>query len=287
MKKIIVFGKTGFIGKNLAEELEKDYKVVAPSHAEIDLCDESALKAFLAKEAPEIVINATDLRASGENYFETRMRMFDNLAKYSGYCGKIIFFGSGAEYDRQLSIKNITEDEFDRVIPTDSYGYCLYKMTEKANRSNNIYNLRLFGIFGKYELWDKRFISNSICKALCGYPITIRQDKLFDYLCIDDLLKIVLWMSENTPKHHDYNAVSGRSISLSAIADMVKRELNSDVPVLIASPGMGQEYTASNARLVEEYKGFTAEPMEASLVGLVQFYRQIMDTISREKLLYN
>ena len=83
-------------------------------------------------------------------------------------------------------------------------------MTEHARNSKNIYNLRLFGIFGKYELWNQRFISNAICKALFGFPITQRQDVFLDYLHVDDLCKMVRWVIERNPVYHEYNVVSGR-----------------------------------------------------------------------------
>ncbi len=51
--------------------------------------------------------------------------------------------------------------------------------------------LRLFGVFGPHEDYAIRFISNAICKALFGLPITLRQNRTFSYLFIDDLGPIV------------------------------------------------------------------------------------------------
>ena len=43
----------------------------------------------------------------------------------------------------------------------------------------NIYNLRVFGIFGKYEDHTRRFISNNICRVLCGLDISMNKNMLF------------------------------------------------------------------------------------------------------------
>ena len=51
--------------------------------------------------------------------------------------------------------------------------------------------LRLFGVFGRHEDYAIRFISNAICKTLFDLPITLRQNRTFSYLYVDDLGPIV------------------------------------------------------------------------------------------------
>ena len=56
---------------------------------------------------------------------------------------------------------------------------------------NNVFNLRLFGVYGKYERYDLRPVSNNILRALSGLPIKIYQDMKLDYLFIDDLCTLI------------------------------------------------------------------------------------------------
>ena len=212
--------------------------------------------------------------------------MFQNLAMHNDLYGKMIYFGSGAEYGRELPIHNIEESEIDRVIPKDTYGFCLQQMNDYARKSENIYNFRLFGIFGKYELWNQRFISNAICKAMNGYPITIRQDRYMDYLYIDDLCKIVEWAINNTPKFHDYNAVSGKVYSLYELAETVNHVMHTDVPIYVAKDGYFAEYTANNNRILNEITDFEIENIEVSIDKLAKWYMNNKEKIDREKLLY-
>jgi GDP-L-fucose synthase len=286
MKKILLLGSTGFIGKNLFEHFNNSYIVHTPTRKELDLLNEKDVFDYLSNESFDVVLNATDIREEDNNYFEHRLRMFMNLARCNSLYGKMIHFGSGAEYARELPIVNITEEEFDRKLPEDMYGLCLHQMSKEIIRSDNIYNFRLFGIYGKYEIWQRRFISNSICKVLNGYPITIRQNTIFYYLYIDDLCKIVDWAICNQLQYHDYNAVSGKKYELLELANIINTLSDNAVPILIAKEGMGKEYSASNRRLCTEMKSFEPERVEVSIAKLLNWYKRNINLIDRSNLLY-
>ncbi len=286
MKKILIMGATGFIGKNLYEFLFDRYDVLAPKREELDILDEKKVYSYIKNNNFDIIINALDIRDTDNLYFEHRLRMFLNIERCSNLYEKMIYFGSGAEYARELPVINIYEEEFDRKIPEDTYGFCLHQMSKYAIKSDNIYNFRLFGIFGRYELWRRRFISNAICKALYDYPITIRQNMIFDYLYVDDLCNIVDWAINNKPMYHDYNVVSGKKIELKELAYLVNKVTEKNVPIYIAKEGMGKEYTASGQRLYSEIPAFKAEDIEKSIAKLAKWYKQNLDLIDRYNLLY-
>ena len=117
----------------------------------------------------------------------------------------MIFFGSGAEAGRENWVPNMSEQYIENRVPPDQYGYSKYIMSKYAESTDNIYNLRLFGVFGKFDDWRYRFISNACCKAVLDMPITIKQNSVLDYLYIDDLVKITKWFIENKPKNNVYN----------------------------------------------------------------------------------
>ena len=186
-----------------------------------------------------------------------------------------------------MPIESITEDQFGRSIPEDPYGFLMYTMQQLALRRDNITNFRLFGIFGPYENYSRRFISNAICKALCGYPITIRQNAVFDYLYTDDLCKMVEYYIESSMLYRAYNAVSGIRYELTSLAEIVNSILGTDVPVLVAKLGCNSEYTASNELIHEEVKNITTTSIENRIEKLTCFYKRAIDTLDRESLLYN
>src|SRR4030042_1885459 len=111
------------------------------------------------------------------------------------------------------------EDYFDKHVPTDQYGFSKYIMTKYAQLNDNIYNLRLFGVFGKYDDWRTRFIPNVCCQAIIDMPIRMEQNKFYDFLSVDDLVKIVKWFINNKPKNSIYNVCTGGGNDLKTLAE--------------------------------------------------------------------
>ena len=109
---ILILGSTGFIGKNILEYLiERGYNVYAPNHKLMDVLDEKGVIDVLKNGQYDVVINALDRNGKENSYFENRLRMFQNLAIHSDLYGKMIYFGSGAEYGRELPECNIEENQ--------------------------------------------------------------------------------------------------------------------------------------------------------------------------------
>lgn len=292
MKKILITGSNGFIGKNLREQLLDDYNVVTISHTELDLLDSVTVLKFLQREKFDVVIHCATHNASRNSVKNTvlvldnNLRMFFNLARGSKFYGKMIYFGSGAEYGRELMPPRVTEDYFNSHVPTDDYGFSKYICNLTAEESSNIYNLTLFGCFGKYEDWEIRFISNAICKALYGIDITIRQNVFFDYLNIDDLIKIVKFFIEaKNLKYHKYNICTGQSVDLVTLAKIILNISGKNLNIKVAQLELGREYSGNNERLLKELKGFEFTSVERSIKDLYQWYQKQSDEINRELLL--
>ena len=294
-KTIMILGSNGFVGRNLKEWFSNDcrYQLLCPSHAELDLLNEASVKAFLQQYRPDVVINAAVCRnplffktESPGSELEQDLRMFYILEKHHALYGKMLYFGSGAEFDKRFSIASVAEDAFTNEVPTTEYGLAKYVIGKSIEASTNIYNLRIFGLFGKYENWKTTFISGACCKALKDIPISIRQNVIFDYLFIDDFCRIVHWFVDNKPKYHTYHVASGRKIDLLTLANAVKTISGHDVPIIVCHPGMGNEYTADVKRLAAENMNFHITPLEESSQSLLAYYKGIIDRIDLLSLLY-
>jgi len=276
---ILITGGSGFIGRNLAEQLASTYEVLAPSSAELDLLKEQAVRDYLSAHSCDVIVHAATTRsnrrlAAPPDMLDRNCRMFFNLVRNQGRFGKMIHFGSGAEYDRVQLPARVREDYFDTRVPRDAYGFSKYVCARYIDRSDQIVNLRLFGVFGAYEDYTVRFISNACCRALKGLPIVLRQDIVFDYLYIKDLAKLTMWFIENNASHKAYNVCTGRPVALTEIAQIVAQVSGRNPNVSVIAEGLGHEYSADNSRMLTEMDGYQFWDIQASITDLYSWYEQ-------------
>lgn len=292
MKKILLTGGSGFIGKNITESyLAKKYQIITPKRQELDLAnDESVANFFSNNKNFDAVIhsackaghrNAVDT----SNLFYTNTRMFFNLIKYSQHFRKLINIGSGAIYDMKNYQPKMKEEFFGTTIPADEHGFCKYVVGNYIEKAENIIDLRVFGIFGKYEDYAIRFISNAICKTLFDLPITIKQNRKFDYIYIDDLMPILEFFIENEVKYKSYNVTPDYSVELLEIAEIINNISQNKLPILVKEVGFGLEYSGDNSRLKNEFRNLHLQSLYDSIHKLYNFYLANKSDINKQLLI--
>ena len=98
----------------------------------------------------------------------------------------------GAQYGKQVPIIQVQEEDLDKHVPADEFGFYKYTCAKYIEESRiNMLNLCIFGIYGKHEEYAFRFISQSLCRVLFDMPIVINQNVRFDYLYVDDFIHIL------------------------------------------------------------------------------------------------
>jgi GDP-L-fucose synthase len=288
--KILITGGRGFIGRNLTEHLLTEHEVHAPAHKELDLLDEDAVRSFLREERFETIIhsavkpghrNAKD----PENQFFHNTRMFYNLARNDQYYDKLLFMGSGLVYDQRHYLPKMKEEYFDAHMPADEGGFSKYIISRYISGKENMTDLRVFGIFGKYEDYAIRFISNAICKTLLDLPITIKKNRRFDYIYIDDYMPIIDHFIKKKTKERAYNITPDKPIELKTLAEKVLEISGKNLPIKIGQDGMGPEYSGDNTRLRKEIPNLKFTPMDESIGKLYGWYSQNRRDINKEFLM--
>jgi len=291
--KIFLTGGSGFIGKNIIEGLSKQYTILAPTHKELDLLDEDAVRAFMKQNTINVVIHTAIKPAhrNAEDFSDilySNTRMYFNLVRNSDCFDKMLYLGSGLCYDMQHYIPKMKEEYFDQHVPKDDAGFAKYICSRHCENSEKVIDLRVFGVFGKYEDYAIRFISNAICKTLFDLPITLKQNRKFDYICIHDLVRIIELFILNDIKDKSYNITPDNSISLLEIAEMVRNISGKyDLPIFVMQEGMGIEYSGDNERLDVEFNDFKFTQIKQSIAELYAFYDNNKGNLDRDVLLHD
>lgn len=290
--KILITGGSGFIGRNLIEHLSQKHEIFAPTHQELELLDEDAVKDYFKTHQIDIVIhsaikpghrNAKD----PTNQLYDNTRMFFNIVRNADRFQKMIFISSGAVYDMRYYEPKMKEDYFDSHVPVDELGFSKYMCAKYIEKVENIVELRVFGIFGKYEDYSIRYISNAICKTLYDLPITIKQDRRFDYLYIDDLMPVIDYFLKNKGKYKSYNVTPDEAVELKILAERIRNISEKNLPILIAQDGMGMEYSGDNSRLYEEIPGIRFTSIYDAIHQLYQWYTRNIHLINKKDLLFD
>ncbi|MBC2595780.1 NAD(P)-dependent oxidoreductase [Ruficoccus amylovorans] len=277
MKNILLTGGSGFIGKNILESpLASRYEITAPARAELDLTDTGSVDAFFHGKSFDCVLHA-GVKPGHRNapdhsrLLYSNLRMFENLERHRDHYGRFLNFGSGAIYGTAGDISGATEADIFTRIPEDEHGFCKHIVGKRIEQLPGFIDLVIFGIFGRYEDFEIRFISNAICKAIHGLPITLRQNRRFSYIDVADLMPVLEFFIEGEPRHRFYNIVGSRHLELARIAEIVRETAGAKAEVQIQTPGYGKDYYGSNARLLAEH-ALRETPIEESIARLYRHY---------------
>lgn len=288
--KVWVTGASGFIGRNLKEKLVPEFEVVAPGHAVLDLLDEDGVSRFLKRERPEAVVHCATKPGHRNapdptGLIAANTRMFHNIARNRGDYGRMVLLTSGAVYDQRHFEPKMPETYFDAHVPVDETGFSKYLCAKHAELLDHIVELRPFGVFGKYEDWEIRFISNAICKALFDLPITIKQNRRFDYVFVDDLAAVVRHFLLEENAGGAFNVTPDCSVELKEIAELILTVAGKRLPISVAQPGLGIEYSGNNGKLKSAIPGFPFTALETAVRSLFGWYEEHRGLIRRELLL--
>jgi len=287
-KTILILGSSGFIGRNLVEQLGRKYKLLTPRHSELDLTLESEVSSYFKSSKIDVVINAVVVGGSRkeeheENALRNNLLMFFNILKNKKHFKKLIHLGSGAEYDKSRPIIKVKESDFGKRIPKDDYGLFKFICSKIIEKEDKIICLRLFGLFGKYEDYRYRFISNAIVSNLRRQPIVINQNVFFDYVYIDDFIKIIDYFINNNAKYKFYNIGSGQKVDILSIAEIINQVANRKSKIIIKNKGLNKENTCDNHHLIEEVKNKRFTNIKKSIKQLYLWYKNNLSEITWKK----
>ena len=280
---ILLTGGNGFIGRNLLEGLKDEYKVFAPRHSELEITDVIAVRKYILKNKINVVIH-TAVKGV-DQVLENILRMFMSIYNNLDLLDKFINFGSGAEYAKTRNLKKVKEIELGTFIPTDNYGLGKLICSKLSKENKKIITLLPFGIFGPGEDYRFKFVSNAIVKNLLGLPIKIKQDVVFDYLYIKDLIPIMKFFLKNQKVSGDFNISTTKSISLKKITKIINEVSEYKSKIFINKKNYNYQYTGSNQKLKKTVPNLKITSYEESIKDLYKYYLKHLESLDKKAII--
>jgi UDP-glucose 4-epimerase len=250
--KILITGGNGFVGRNLIKSLQDKHEIYSPSSSELNLTDSQQVTTYLQNKYFDVVIHCA-IRGGRRLQPDTANDMYENLSMYFHLMdnrdrfGKFFNFASGAEFDRRKGVFPTSKNnKLETSWPIDYYGMSKNIISRLLKTNNHSYNFRIYGVFGTDED-DVRFIKSSLLKIKQNLPIEIHQDRLFDFVYIDDLISIINYYLSNPeyPLDSEVELVYSHKYTLSKLATLIKQITKSQVSININSTTKDKSYIGS------------------------------------------
>ncbi len=130
MKKLLITGASGFLGRRIADFYAETYEIAAPTHKELDITDPDSTAFVLKKYQPDVIIHCAAMSDVGrcekdpEQSWKINVAGSVNIAKAAGEINaKCILCSSDQVYFSRLETDNAkAHREEEELRPGNLYG---------------------------------------------------------------------------------------------------------------------------------------------------------------------
>lgn len=164
MKKILITGSSGFLGSRLAYYLKEKYELLLPSHAELNVSREEAVRAYMEEHRPDVVIHCAALSNTWyceqhrEESHKVNVQGTVRIAKACKLTGaKLVFMSSDQVYNATPLPGLLKEEEV--LQPVNIYG--LHKLECEQRAQWNLPESVGLRLTWMYDLPDSHMKLNS------------------------------------------------------------------------------------------------------------------------------
>ena len=178
--KILIFGKTGQVGKELIREVERhNFSYLALGREDVNLSDDSHIKSVINDYSPDVIINAAAYTQvdEAENNNNEAARINSEFPKIlAKTCSsndiKLIHYSTDYIFNGK-SMNPIKE--YDNPIPINYYG--ITKLEGENNILNNHKNYFIFRTSWVYSIYSNNFLRKIIARAKETDTLSIVNDQ--------------------------------------------------------------------------------------------------------------
>ena len=258
--KIYVAGHRGMVGSAIVRELQRNgyTNIVTRTHKELDLCRQQAVEEFFAAERPEYVfLAAAKVGGIVANSNALADFMYENMilemnvihAAWQNGCKKLLFLGSSCIYPR-LAPQPMREDclltssleptnEAYALAKISGLKYCEYLNRQYGTDFISVMPTNLYGINDNYHPTHSHVLPALIrrfheAKEAGLSTVTCWGDgsPLREFLYVDDLADLCLFLMNNYSGNETVNAGTGKEITIKALTELVAEVVGYDGEIL-------------------------------------------------------
>ena len=249
--KIYIAGHNGMVGSAIWRTLvDKGFKnLVGVSSKELDLRNQQAVRDFITKEKPEVIIDAAarvgGILANNDypyQFIMENMQIQNNLidSALQNNVDKFIFLGSSCIYPK-LAPQPLKEDYLltDTLEPTNEW-YAIAKITGvkacQAIRNQfgkdyvSLMPTNLYGTHDNFDLNTSHVLPAMIrkfheAKENNNAPVTLwgSGTPMREFLFVDDMAQAVVFALENKLPDYLYNVGTGEDLTIKHLAETIQQ----------------------------------------------------------------
>ncbi|MCH9611066.1 MAG: GDP-L-fucose synthase [Chlamydiales bacterium] len=248
--RILVLGGSGMVGSAFLRLLRKEgfANLLAPSHTELDLLDQAAVRAYMSERRPDVVLVAA-ARVGGIHANSTypaqflyENMMIASLVIHEAYLAKVprlLYLGSTCIYPREATQPICEEELLTKPLEKSNEAYalakiCGVKLCEFYRQQYGCDYIsamptNLYGIGDQYHPENSHVIPGMIrrfveAKASGAESVTIwgSGTPLREFLYVDDLAKALLFLLRNYHESGPINVGADEEFSIAEVAQLVK-----------------------------------------------------------------
>lgn len=262
MKKVLIFGVSGFVGRYLAEEfLSNNYLVIGSDQGKnpslpkdvtfisADILDEQAINEIVQNVHPDIAVNLAAISSVGASWSIPQttitvnvigaLNILEATRKFNPNC-KVLFIGSSEEY--VISKYPMSEDR--ELDATNPYGISKVTQEQFAKMYRDYYKMKVYCVraFNHTGIGQKdSFVLPSWCKQVAeidksGKPGTIKVGNLSvqrDFSHVKDIVRAYRMVVESDDCSVVYNIGSGKAYRLEEMLEYIIGLCNQKVSIEI------------------------------------------------------
>lgn len=249
--KIYVAGHRGMVGSAILRRLLKEgyNNIITRTHSELDLTRQDTVEQFFAIEKPEYVflaaakvggIAANNDAPADFMYMNMTLEMNVIHAAWQNGCKKLLFLGSSCIYPR-LAPQPMTEsclltssleqtNEAYALAKISGLKYCEYLNRQYGTDYISVMPTNLYGPNDNYDPHRSHVLPALIARFHKAKTEGVKSvtcwgdgSPLREFLYVDDLADLCLFLMNNYSGNETVNAGSGKEITIKDLSEMVAR----------------------------------------------------------------